>query len=169
MRLSAQFFKNDVLQIAPNLLGKTLVRKYSDETIMSYTITEVEAYRGMEDLACHASKGKTQRTEVMFEPGGKIYVYLIYGMYWMLNVVTGEADDASAILIRGLDGISGPGRVGKKLQIDKSFYGEDLSTSKRIWIEDSPMKSGYSTAKRVGINYAGEPWTSMPWRFILND
>ena len=167
VKLKEDFFVNDVLQVAPKLLGKTLVRRFEDESIQRYKITEVEAYCGTEDLACHASKGKTKRTEVMFRKGGIVYVYLIYGMYWMLNIVTGKENDASAVLIRGLDGISGPGRVGKKLQLDKTFYGENLQISDRIWIEDSNEKAKYTTSPRIGINYAGEPWISKPWRYKM--
>jgi len=90
-------------------------------------------------------------------------------MYWMLNIVTGKENDASAVLIRGLKGISGPGRVGKALQLDKSFYGEDLSTSKRLWIEDAGIKPEYITTPRIGIDYAGEPWINKPWRFVLKE
>ncbi|MCG6188151.1 DNA-3-methyladenine glycosylase [Maribellus maritimus] len=169
MRLSCDFFQHDVIHIAPNLLGKTLIRKLDNKTIHRYKITEVEAYRGTQDLACHASKGRTPRTEIMFHEGGVIYVYLIYGMYWMLNIVAGSENDASAILIRGLEGISGPGRVGKALQLDKTFYGEDLSTSNRIWIEDSNEKVTIHTSPRIGIQYAGEPWISKPWRYFIDD
>lgn len=144
-----------------------MVRRFSENSIQKYTITEIEAYRGRDDLACHAHKGKTKRTEVMFREGGLVYVYLIYGMYWMLNIVCGKKDDASAVLIRGIKDISGPGRVGKTLELDKSFYGEKLSSSNRIWIEDSKIKYKYITAPRVGIYYAGESWISIPWRFIL--
>jgi DNA-3-methyladenine glycosylase len=167
LRLPEDFYYRDVLEVAPELLGKTLVRRFSENSVTRFQITEVEAYRGTEDLACHASKGKTTRNKVMFEKGGKLYVYLIYGIYWMLNIVTGDDNDASAILIRGLDVISGPGKVGKLLQLDKSFYGEDLITSNRIWIEDSIQKVNFQTASRIGINYAGEPWISKHWRFIL--
>jgi len=167
LRLPHTFFRKQVLDLAPELLGKILVRKFDDDTIQNFIITEVEAYRGTEDLACHASKGRTARTEIMFHDGGVIYVYLIYGMYWMLNIVSGTEGDASAILIRGLEGISGPGRVGKALQLDKSFYGEDLSTSNRIWIEESENKPEFITTPRIGIDYAGEPWISKPWRFII--
>lgn len=104
----------------------------------------------------------------MFRQGGLVYVYFIYGMYWMLNFVTGEAGDASAVLIRALDDISGPGRVGKILQLDRFLYGEDLTTSQRIWVEDSGQVLPYASGPRIGINYAGEPWISMPWRFMLN-
>ena len=132
IRISTSFFLFDVLTVAPQLPGKILVRRYDDGTVQRFRITEVEAYRGTEDLACHASKGRTSRTEIMFHEGGVVYVYLIYGMYWLLNVVTGPDNDASAILIRGLEGYSGPGRVGKILQLDKTFYGENLQTSNRI-------------------------------------
>jgi DNA-3-methyladenine glycosylase len=104
----------------------------------------------------------------MFREGGMVYVYFIYGMYWMLNVVTGREGDPSAVLIRGLDDICGPGRVGKILHLDRSFYGEELSGSPRIWIEDSGEVADFTTHSRVGIQYAGEPWVSIPWRFILN-
>ncbi|MBN2650473.1 MAG: DNA-3-methyladenine glycosylase [Prolixibacteraceae bacterium] len=167
VRLNNSFFQREVTEVAPDLLGKILVRRFEDGTIHKFKITETEAYRGGEDKACHANKGLTARTKVMFDAGGLVYVYLIYGMYWMLNFVTGETGDSSAVLIRGVEGISGPGRVGRALQLDKSFYGEDLATSTRMWIEDSGLKPQYTTAPRVGINYAGEPWISKPWRFIV--
>jgi DNA-3-methyladenine glycosylase len=165
-RLPVDFFRRDVLKVAPELLGKRLVRRFGSEKIGRYIITEVEAYSAPYDLACHASKGKTTRTEVMFRGGGLVYVYFIYGMYWMLNIVTGEAGEASAVLIRGLEGVSGPGRVGKTLQLDKSFYGEELYTSNRLWIENTTLTPEYKCLPRVGINYAGEPWISKPWRFL---
>lgn len=168
-RLTEEFFLRDVLWVAPQLLGKSLVRKFDDNTVNRYIISEVEAYRGVEDRACHASKGKTARTGVMFQRGGHVYVYLIYGIYWMLNFVTGPENDASAILIRGVQGISGPGKLGRELQLDKSFYGENLWSSDRIWLEDAPVLKTFSSTKRVGIEYAGEPWKSKPWRFIKED
>lgn len=168
-RIKRTFFMRDVLLIAPALLGKNLVRKFNDGHVRRYIITEVEAYRGTKDLACHASKGRTARTDVMYHEGGVVYVYLIYGLYWLLNIVAGKEGDASAVLIRGLEGISGPGRVGKQLQLNKSFYGEDLSTSNRIWIEDSIFKPKYIKTPRIGIDYAGEPWISKPWRFKINN
>jgi DNA-3-methyladenine glycosylase len=167
VRLTNSFFQREVTEVAPDLLGKILVRRFEDGTIHKFKITETEAYRGGEDKACHANKGLTARTKVMFDAGGLVYVYLIYGMYWMLNFVTGETGDSSAVLIRGVEGISGPGRVGRALQLDKTFYGEDLANSTRMWIEDSGLKPQYTTAPRVGINYAGEPWISKPWRFIV--
>jgi len=165
-RLSPDFFQREVLEVAPDLIGKMLVRKFDDNSIKKFVITEVEAYRGRDDLACHAYKGKTKRTEVMFREGGLVYVYLIYGIYWLLNIVTGMEKDASAVLIRGIANISGPGRVGKKLQLDKTFYGENLSTSDRIWIENSGIDISFTATPRIGIDYAGEPWISVPWRFV---
>jgi DNA-3-methyladenine glycosylase len=165
-RLNSSFFRRGVLEVAPELLGKIIVRKFEDGRNEKFVITEVEAYSGDGDLACHASKGKTARNEVMFREGGLVYVYFIYGMYWMLNFVTGEENDASAVLIRGVQGISGPGRVGKALQLDKSFNGENLFTSERIWIENAETVAKFTTSPRIGINYAGEPWISKPWRFM---
>jgi DNA-3-methyladenine glycosylase len=166
-RLSTSFFLRDVLEVAPALLGKTLVRQFNDGEIRRFVIMETEAYRGAEDRACHASKGRTPRTDVMFLEGGLVYVYFVYGMYWMLNFVTGEEGNASAVLIRGVDGIEGPGRVGKILQLDRSFYGENLFTSGRIWLENSGIVPSFTVHPRIGVHYAGEPWVSMPWRFIL--
>ena len=166
-RLDSSFFQRDVLNVAPDLIGKILVRKFADGTISRYKIIETEAYRGEEDLACHASKGRTPRTDVMFQSGGKVYVYLIYGMYQMLNFVTAEENNPQAVLIRGIDGIVGPGKLTKHLQIDKSFYGEDLAKSDRIWVENDGQKHSYITKTRVGIDYAGE-WKDKPWRFILS-
>jgi DNA-3-methyladenine glycosylase len=165
-RLTNQFFLRDVLEVAPELLGKTLVRRFADGRIESYRITEVEAYRGMEDIACHASKGRTPRTEVLFQEGGKVYVYLIYGLYWMLNVVTGNEGNPCAVLIRGIDGFSGPGRVGRELELNRSFYGENLNSSERIWVEDAQPVSKIRTSKRIGIEYSGE-WADKLWRFYL--
>ena len=165
-RLNKSFFERDVLKVAPDLLGKTLVRVFDNNTILKLRITEVEAYRGEEDLACHACRGRTARTEVMYHKGGVIYVYLVYGMYWMLNFVTGNANHPQAVLIRGLEGINGPGKITKKLQIDKSFYGENLTSSKRIWVEDSGEQVKYLTDTRIGVDYAGEYWANKKWRFI---
>ncbi len=167
--LDKKFFERDVLEAAPDLLGKIIVRKFEDNPNspeIREIITEVEAYKGIEDLGCHASKGKTERNKVMFDEAGLVYVYLIYGMYWMLNFVTEKKDVPQAILIRGVGNIKGSGKVGKYLKIDKSFYGENLTKSNRLWIEDNPnYKVNYTTAPRVGIDYAGE-WAKKPWRFI---
>jgi DNA-3-methyladenine glycosylase len=164
-RLDQRFFQRDVLDVAPDLIGQYLVYRLNGEK-KKYEITEVEAYRGTEDLACHASKGRTKRTEIMFAHGGYIYVYLIYGMYWMLNFVTGPENQPQAALIRGVDSIPGPGRLTKKLGIDKSFYGESLITSDRLWVEPGYKKPSFETTPRIGIDYSGEIWKDKPWRFI---
>lgn len=166
-RLPPEFFLRDVLDVAPELIGKKLVRNFSDGSAGKYMITEVEAYRGTEDLACHASKGRTPRTEVMFGEGGTVYVYLIYGQYWLLNLVTGSEGDASAVLIRGIEGFPGPGRMGRELQLDRSFYGESLINSQRIWVEDAEPVSNIHTSKRIGINYSGDEWAGKLWRFYI--
>jgi DNA-3-methyladenine glycosylase len=164
-RLDRDFFSRDVLLVAPDLVGKVLVRCYGDLRIDRYTITEVEAYRGTEDLACHASKGRTPRTEVMYHQGGLVYVYIIYGMYWMLNFVVGELNNPQAVLVRGLEGCYGPGRLTKRLSIGKDFYGEDLMESSRLWVEDNNQPFEIRSAPRIGVDYAGE-WASKPWRYF---
>jgi DNA-3-methyladenine glycosylase len=166
-RILRDFYTRDVLEVAPGLIGKNLVIRHHDGSLVSYNVTEVEAYRGHEDKACHASKGKTTRTSVMFGEGGHLYVYLIYGMYWMLNIVTGSEGDPQAVLIRGLAEISGPGKITKKLAIDRSYYGEDLVTSERIWLEETGIVPIYKTGTRIGIDYAGDYWKSVPWRYYL--
>lgn len=164
-RLDRDFYTRDVLEVAPALISKTIAVKKAG-SVLRFSITETEAYRGSEDEACHASKGRTGRTEIMYHEGGRLYVYFVYGMHWMLNVVTGNAENPQAVLIRGLENHSGPGRVAKVLGIDSSFYGEDLVSSARIWIEESGIIPLIKTGPRIGINYAGEYWKTRPWRFI---
>ncbi len=166
-RCNKHFFLQDALDLAGQFLSCYIVKRNGDE-LQRYKITEVEIYRGEEDLACHASKGMTKRTEVMYRQGGYLYVYLVYGMHWMLNIVTGKEDEPQAILIRGIEGISGPGKVSRVLGIDKSYNGECLIESKRIWIEISHEKPQYITTPRIGIDYAGEPWKSKLWRFVAH-
>ena len=161
------FYLQDVLTVAPALLGQHLVRVYPGGEKQMYVISETEAYRGETDMACHASKGKTPRTEVMYEEGGRIYMYLIYGMYWMMNVVTGVKNEPQAVLIRGLRVVSGPGRLTRLIKVDRSFYGEDLVASDRIWVEQSGVSPEIITGPRVGIDNVVEPWKDMPWRFLM--
>jgi DNA-3-methyladenine glycosylase len=167
MRLDYPFYHRDVLEIAPEILGKRLVRLLPGGERIELPVSEVEIYRGIDDKACHASRGMTERNKVMFGPGGYIYMYLIYGMHWMFNIVTGPEGSPDALLIRGVGDITGPGRVTKHLQMGRDFYGEDLSVSGRIWLEDAPPVADYITGPRVGIDYAGEPWVSMPWRYRI--
>lgn len=165
IKLKRDFFTRDVLKVAPELLGKVLTVISENDSIRRFIISETEAYRGSDDKACHASRGRTPRTEIMYHEGGRLYVYFVYGMYWMLNIVTGKDNDPQAVLIRGLENCHGPGRVTRLLGIDRTYYGEDLITSDRIWIEDSGITPVYKTGPRIGINYAGEPWKSNPWRY----
>ena len=168
-RLDSSFFYNDVLEVAPGLLGKKLVRKFPDNTVIKLTITETEAYRGEEDLACHASRGITERNKIMYSEGGYVYVYLIYGLYWMLNFVTGSKNNPQAVLIRGLEDFNGPGKLTRHLQINKSFNGENIGASERLWVESVNNKVDFTTGPRIGIDYAGEIWKNKPWRFVLKN
>jgi DNA-3-methyladenine glycosylase len=167
IRLSRDFYTRDVLEVAPELPGKNLVFRLDDGSSGRFKVTEVEAYRGSEDKACHAFKGRTARTEIMFHEGGRLYIYLIYGMYWMLNIVTGGKNDPQAVLIRGVEDYPGPGKLTKSLGIDKSYYGEDIVTSDRIWLEDPGMEFSIKCGLRIGIDYAGGYWKSRPWRYYL--
>lgn len=167
-KLLRDFYIRDVLDIAPELPGKNLVLRSNSGTLARYRITDVEAYRGTDDKACHACKGRTIRTEIMFHEGGKLYIYFIYGMYWMMNIVTGEKDNPQAILIRGVEKYPGPGILTKALGIDKSFYGEDLIISDRIWLEDDGFKPSVKISPRIGIDYAGDYWKLKPWRFFIS-
>ena len=169
--LTKKFFERPVLEVAKGLIGAALVRRLDDGTTISSMLTEVEAYDGPEDLASHAAKGRTPRTEVMFGPAGVFYVYLIYGMHWMLNVVTGEPDYPAAVLIRGTQEISGPGRITSRLAIDKSLNGNPAKRSSGLWFEDraAPIASKRIEATpRIGVDYAGD-WAQAPYRFVLRD
>lgn len=167
-RLTKFYFRsNNALFIAEDILGKVLVRDFGDGDILRSRILETEAYLGVEDLGSHASKGRTKRTEIMFAEGGVMYVYLIYGIHWLLNIVTGPKDNPEAVLIRGVENYTGPGRVGKLLGLDKSFNGESITDSKRLWIEEGAALGNIITSPRVGIDYAGEIWKSKPWHFEL--
>jgi DNA-3-methyladenine glycosylase len=165
--LSIDYFEQDVLIVAPALVGKYLVVRKRSNTIDKYLIAETEAYRGEEDLACHASKGCTKRTEAMYKAGGCIYVYLIYGMFWMLNIVVGKINDPQAVLIRGIENYNGPGKLTKALNIDGSYNGKMLNEITGIWIEDSGIKREIITSTRIGVDYAGDVWKNKPWRFII--
>jgi DNA-3-methyladenine glycosylase len=166
-KLDRSFFLRDVLNVAPDLVGKILTLRTANDTLNRYLITETEAYRGEADLACHACRGRTPRTEIMYHEGGKIYVYFVYGMYWMLNFVTGNREEPQAALIRGIEGFNGPGKLTRALGIDRSYYGEDLTTSNRIWVEESGLRPEIRTGKRIGIEYAGSIWKEKPWRFYM--
>ena len=134
-------------------------------------ITEVEAYDGFDDRASHAHKGKTARNAVMFGPAGHWYVYLCYGMHWMLNVVTRQAGYPAAILIRGVQDAQGPGRLTKYFHVTGALLGTSAADQNGLRIEDRGItiaSSAIQTTPRIGVAYAGE-WAAAPQRFVLND
>jgi DNA-3-methyladenine glycosylase len=170
--LPRRYFNRSTVAVAKSLIGKYLVRVI-DGRMLAGKIIEVEAYVGSEDKACHASKGRTQRTDVMFGPAGVAYVYLIYGMHHCLNVVTEREECPSAVLIRAveIDGklIDGPGRLCRAMQIDRSLNRADLTMGESLWFEDrgASVKRGNVEARpRIGVDYAGE-WSRKLWRFRL--
>lgn len=166
--LPPEWFARPVLEVTPALIGKTLCRRLSDGNIMRHPINEVEAYDGTADKACHASKGRTARTEVMFGPAGHFYIYLCYGVHWLLNIVTNEPDYPAAVLIRGVGPYHGPGKLTKALAITRDQNSHPAHPGTGLWIEDAPEveQSLIQTTPRIGVNYAGEPWVSKPWRWI---
>ena len=170
--LPRSYFNRSTVTVARSLVGKYLIRR-NGAGIIAGRIIEVEAYVGSQDKACHASKGRTKRTEVLFGPPGIAYVYLIYGMYHCLNVVTEREEFPSAVLIRAIeiDGelIDGPGRLCRTLKVDRRLNRVDLTTGESIWFEDrGALAVGeYVRAHpRVGVDYAGE-WAKRPWRFRM--
>lgn len=172
--LRRRYFSHPTLQVARSLLGKYLVRK-NGRRMLAGRIVEVEAYIGMEDRACHASKGRTARTDVMFGPAGVAYVYLIYGMHHCFNIVTERAGFPSAVLIRAAEDaetgrlVAGPGRVCRFLEIDRALNRKDLTTGKQLWVEDRGgriARSSIMAGRRIGVDYAGT-WAGKPWRFRL--
>lgn len=168
MRLTEDFYKQHATELAPLLLGKLICRQI-DNKVIKCRITETECYFGENDTACHAHKGKTERTKIMYERGGKAYVYLCYGIHSLFNVVTGEKDFPEAVLIRGVEGFTGPGKLTKHLQIDRRLNGENLITSDKLWFEDDGFEVKYKADKRVGIDYATEEYRNILWRFILEE
>lgn len=169
MRLKKSFFIRPTLLVAKELLGKYLVRKIGNK-ILSAKIVEVEAYIGPNDRACHASCGKTERNKVMFDEGGRWYVYFTYGMHWMLNIVTGPKNYPAAVLIRKTDKVVGPGRLTKYLKIDKRFNGSLADKKSGLWIEDRGRKvkpPEILKTPRIGVDYAGLAWAKKPWRFYI--
>ena len=165
---ASEMQSTDTVGLAKWLLGKALVRTKGGKREVGI-ITEVEAYHTELDLACHASRGKTPRTQVLYSLGGLWYVYLIYGMYHMLNVVTGPAGTPAAILIRGLDSMTGPGRLTKALDIDMGFNGRPVARRTGLHLEDLGIiipSRHISATPRIGVDYAGPVWSKKPWRFV---
>lgn len=186
--ISRDWYERDVLVVARELLGMVLVRELDGRKVRC-RITETEAYRGEEDLACHARAGKTPRTAVMYGPPGHAYVYFTYGMHWLLNVVCLPEDFPAAALIRAvepLDGwevigarragrprhdwTNGPAKLTQALAVDKRQNGVDLTTPDGgLWIEagEPAPEELVTTGPRMGIQYVPEPWLSKPWRFRI--
>ena len=166
--LHQSFFLRPTLDVSEDLLGKYLVCRVGNE-VHSSLITEVEAYDGPNDKACHAHNGKTQRTEPMFGPAGHWYVYLVYGMYWMLNIVTGEEGYPAAVLIRTVGEFDGPGKLTKEFGIDKRFNACKADEQTGLWIEDRGTiidPARVRRTPRIGVAYAKE-WADVPYRFVL--
>ena len=168
--LKSDFFKSkNTPQIARDLLGKFLVRKIGNK-VSAYMITETEAYDGFKDKASHAHRGATERNKIMFGKAGHWYVYLTYGMHWMLNIVTGPENYPGAILIRGIEGLNGPARLTKALHIDKKLNGKPADKKSALWLENRGVKISKNkiiSAPRIGVAYAGPIWSKKKYRFYI--
>lgn len=149
-RLTESFYHRDCLEVAPDLVGKLILRKFPDGTLLRERIAETEAYRGQEDLACHASRGRTPRTELLYRESGIIYVYLCYGMHWLMNVITGEPEQPQGVLIRAGAVHNGPAKLTKYLQVDKHFNGGSFVTSRNC---GSPTTLPPETAHRCACGH----------------
>jgi len=173
-KLGHSFYRRHSIDLARDLIGKILVRRVDSKEYRA-RIVETEAYVGTHDLACHASKGCTRRTQVMFGPGGHAYVYLIYGIHEMLNIVASVESDAQAVLIRAaepMDGwkanLSGPGKLTQALRITRALNGIDLTGDELFLLDSAAAPARLVTTKRVGVDYAGE-WKDAPLRFFDAD
>ena len=161
-RLGMDFYHRPCVEVARDLVGKILVHNGK-----SLRITETEAYCGESDTACHASRGRTKRTEVMYREAGAVYIYLCYGMHWMLNIVTGEEDQPEAVLIRACREAAGPGKLTKALGITGELNRSSVVTSDNLWVEDDGLRCPILTDKRVGIGYASREDQDRLWRFRM--
>jgi DNA-3-methyladenine glycosylase len=168
-KLDREFFKQPAIKLAPALVGKILVRRVADQEFRA-RITETEAYIGEHDLACHASKGRTSRTEVMFGPAGHAYVYFIYGMYDMLNIVAADIGDAQAVLIRAAEPLNfdadlrGPGKLARAMHITRRDNGVDLTGDAMFLLADAAYVPRIVRSKRIGVDYARH-WKDRLLRF----
>ncbi len=167
-RLGRSYYSQPATFLAGDLVGKLLCRR-TEEGILKYRIMETECYFGEEDTACHASKGKTERTKILYEKGGIAYVYLCYGMHSLFNVVTGKAGHPEAVLIRGVAGYNGPGKLTRGMGINRELNGEDMVTSKRLWLEDDGYQLPIRADKRVGIDYATPQYRDILWRYVADN
>jgi len=164
--LRSVFFERPADVVARELLGKVLVRNIKGMRI-ALTISETEAYLGPHDLACHAARGRTPRTEIMFGPPGTLYIYFVYGLHWMLNIVTGPKGYAAAVLIRAAGDFSGPGKLTRALAIDGALNGRRANLRSGLWIEDGDRVGKVLVTPRIGVGYAGSHWSARKLRFVL--
>ena len=169
--LPLTFYQRDAETVARELIGKVLVRRLDSEQFRA-RIVETEAYVGAHDLACHAARGRTPRTEVMFGPGGHAYIYFIYGMYHMLNFVTGQAADPQAVLIRAAEplgdwqaDLSGPGKLARALNLTRAQNGLPLTTPELHVVDIPGHRPSIMASPRIGVDYAGA-WKHKPLRFF---
>ena len=174
--LEQNFYANDPVDVARGLIGATLTHNHSEYGTMKAMIVETEAYRGEEDQACHARAGRTPRTEALYGPPGRSYVYLIYGMYDLFNVVAWPEGKPAGVLVRAVEpllGITGkthgPGRLTRAMHITRQHHNipmwqDELTICKGESFADDKIESG----PRIGVDYAGE-WAKKPWRFWLRD
>lgn len=162
VKLTSSFFRRPCLEVAHDLVGKVLV--CGDKRLR---ISETESYCGEADTACHAHKGRTKRTEVMYMEAGTVYVYLCYGMHWMLNIVTGEENEPEAVLIRACVDANGPGKLTKVLGITGEHNRQHICRGEELRIEDDGFQCEIATDKRVGIGYASKEDQDKPWRFKM--
>ena len=168
-KLDYDFFHRDKLTVARELAGKIIARRNPDGGVTRVRITETEAYGGEEDKACHASKGRTPRTELLYGKAGTIYVYLCYGMHWLMNIITGEEGAPEGVLLRAGENYSGPAKLTKAIGVDKHFNGQSICGNNETWIEDGGKQFYIAADVRVGIDYAGEEWKNKLWRFIIRE
>ncbi len=162
-RLTYEFYHRHALEVAPELVGKLLV--YNGKALR---ISETEAYCGTADTACHAHKGRTPRTEVLYADAGTVYVYLCYGVHWLMNIITGDAEDPQGVLIRACLEAEGPGKLTRALGITGAQNRANAVTSDQIWIADDGFRCPVRTAPRIGIGYAAPEDQAKPWRFLLD-
>lgn len=165
-KLDYNFFHRPCLTVAEELVGKILVHRLPDGTILRLRISETEGYCGEEDTACHAHKGRTKRTEVLYADAGTIYVYLCYGIHWLLNIVTGDAEDPQAVLIRACVDATGPGKLTKALGVTGELNRGSV-LEEELWVEDDGFTCEVTTVKRVGIGYAAQEDQDRLWRFVM--
>jgi DNA-3-methyladenine glycosylase len=166
--LGPAFFERPADAVARDLLGKALVRRIGNKRI-ALRISETEAYLGPHDLACHAARGRSARTEVMYGPPGTLYVYFVYGLHWMLNVVTGPQGYPAAVLIRAAGHVSGPARLTRTLAIDGTLNGRLAGPGAGLWFEDGGGGGQVIATARIGVAYAGPYWSARKLRFVLKD